>query len=110
MRMLTIGGMMALALATMISAPFARAQSTSERQVLERQLLQSPQLQRILQDPERQRQAMDDPRVQALMRERQVQRVIQDPRVQQQLQRDQQLQQMYQLQRRSLPGTLADDD
>lgn len=108
MRMLRMGGM-ALAL-TMASSSFAPAQGTSERQLLERQLLQSPQLQRILQDPERQQQVMDDPRVQALMRERQVQRAVQDPRVQQQLQRNQQLQQMYQLQRRSLPGTLADDD
>lgn len=107
MRMLMVGGM---ALATMVTAPLAQAQNAGERQALDRQILQSPQLQRILQDPEQQQQIVDDPRFQALMRERQVQRAIQDPRVQRQMQRDQQLQQMYQLQRRSLPGTLADDD
>jgi hypothetical protein len=76
----------------------------------ERQLLQNPLVQQILRDPELQQQIMDDPRFQELMQDPQMQKLMQNPQVQRQMQQNPQLREMYQLQRRPLPGVAGDDD
>jgi len=75
-----------------------------------RQLSQNPLVQQVLRDPGMQQQLVDDPRFQGMMQDPQMQRLMQNPQLQQQMQKDQQLREMYQLQRRPLPGVGTDDD
>ena len=85
--------------------PQARPRGMSERQ-----LLQNPMVQQILRDGELQQQIMDDPRFQDLMQDPQMQKLMLNPQVQRQMQQNPQLREMYQLQRRPLPGVADDDD
>ena len=117
--MLLAGGVLADSQSEHEAAPLMRVQANQPAQksppgprgrMSERQLLQNPLVQQILRDPELQQQIMDDPRFQDMMQDPQMQRLMQNPQLQLQMQQNQQLREMYQLQRRPLPGVGGDDD